>query len=161
MPFFLRRVSIAHWQGRLPVTDENLAAGRRDFVLGDADTDGLSLFEAEAEEDRRLVVAAIACNRMNLGAVDLLEIEDSEVRAFGQVATTPGGYPIDVANRLHRSLPWQQPALNALADHLTEHGRRATRHKKADVKAALASVALEGVDAGPHREWVASLRGTL
>lgn len=80
MPFFVRRVTFARWQGHLPATGEDRAAGRQDFALGEADTDGLSLFEVDKEADRRLVVAAIACGRRNLSTVDLLEITDPESR---------------------------------------------------------------------------------
>jgi hypothetical protein len=157
VPFFVRRVTFARWQGHLPATDEDRAAGRRDFVLGEADTDGLSLFEVDEEADRRLVLAAVACGRRNLSTVDLLEITDPEIRAFGTAVATPGGYPVARANRLHRSLPWEQAMLNALADHLQDLGRRAVCHARTQVKAAVAELAIDEVDAGPHREWLTSL----
>jgi hypothetical protein len=158
VPFFLRRVTFASWQGRTPINDEDRVACRGDFALGDADTDGLSLFEADAEDDRRLIVAAIACGRRNLNNVDLLEIAGEELNAFGDVVRTPGGYPVAQANLLHRSLPWEQARLNALADSLLALGRCATRYRKPAVKAATTALALEAVEAGPHREWLASLK---
>ena len=105
----------------------------------------------------RMFVAAIACLRRNLSPVDLLEIADQEIRAFGTAVATPGGYPVARANGLHRSLPWEQATLNALADHLQALGRPAVRHARTQVKAAVAELAIEEVDAGPHREWLTSL----
>jgi hypothetical protein len=158
VPFFLRRVTFARWQGQSPVTNEARAVARGDFALGEADIDGLSVFEADDTEDRQIVIAAIACARKNVDNVDLLEISDVEVRAFGTVVATPGGYPVPRANRLHRSLPWDQGTLNVLADRLLDLGRRATRYRKPDVKEAVAAIAVEEVQAGPHREWLVSLR---
>lgn len=160
MSFFLRRVTFARWQGRSPITDEDRAGARGDFRLGKGDTDGLSLFEGEAEGDRQLVVAAIACGRMKVDKVDLFEITDVELKAFGVVVATPGGYPIARANRLHRSLPWDPVTLDALADFLLALGRRAVRHRTPEVKAALRELALEDVESGPCRDWVASLKAT-
>jgi hypothetical protein len=158
VPFFLRRVAFASWQGQSPVNDEQRAAGRRDFVLSDADTDGLSVFEVQEDVERRLIVAAIACRRRNLANVDLLEIADAEIRTLGEVVQTPGDYPVARANRLHRSLPWEQSTLNALADRLLDAPRRAARYRRADVKAAVTSLTMEDVDSGPYREWLASVK---
>jgi hypothetical protein len=156
VPFLVRRVTFARWQA--PVTEQDREAARGDFALAEADTDGLSVFEVEAEADRRLVVAAIACARRSLNNVDLLDIADVEVRAFGGVVATPGGTPIARANDLHRSLPWDQSTLNALADFLLGLGRRASRCRKPEVKAAVTALEIEDVEQGPHREWVASVK---
>lgn len=158
MPFFLRRVALAHWTGKLPVSDEQRAGARGDFTLGEDDSDGLSLFEVAEVAEKDLVVAAIACGRRNLGNVDLLEIADGEVRRFGDVVETPGGYPVARANVLHRSLPWTQALLNDLADRLLERATVATRYNKARVRAAVLALSLDDVDEGICRNWIAGVK---
>lgn len=158
MSFLLRRATYAAWQGVRPASDDQRNAAHADFTLSEADTDGLSLFEVEDDMERRLVVAAIACGRKNTGNIDLLEITDAEIKAFGEASRTPGTSPVARANELHRSLAWEQPTLLALADRLLVRGCQAIRYKKADVKAAVAALVMADVEPGPAREWVATLR---
>ncbi|MEO8917262.1 MAG: hypothetical protein ABI488_07540 [Polyangiaceae bacterium] len=113
-----------------------------EFTRAEQDTDGLSLFEVVTDEDRLVVVAAIACERGNSGRVDLIEVERDIVEGYGPVDQTPekGTTPVPAANRLHRSLDWDPEALRRMADALFEAETEPRAFAPAAVRSAVRSL---------------------
>lgn len=153
-------MSYAAWQGKWPVADGERADSYDDFTLREVDTDGLSLFAVDTENERLLVVAAIACERKKVGNVDLLEISDEHIMDLGEAVPTPGTFALMPVNALHRSFAWEQARLNQLVDRLLELRCKAVRYKKVEVTAALTQIELEDVESGPHRDWLVSIKTT-
>lgn len=133
--------------------------GRREdaidtFRRRDVDTDGLSVFEVSTDEERDLVVAAIACSRASDNPVDLLEIPRAVIESYGAIAVTPGNTPVSAANRLHRSLDWDAAMLQRLAIDLFNAGAQATRVKSADVRSAVRRLAADAVEGERAKTFV-------
>lgn len=121
MGFLLRRTRRPVWVG----DTRNRADAVREFERSDRDTDGVSVFEANSEEEVALVVAATACDRQNTGRVDLMEVSHEELERYGPVKKTPehGTTSIAAANDLHCSLDWGPDTLRRLAEDLFDEGR--------------------------------------
>lgn len=101
------------------------------------DTDGLSVFEVETEEQRGTVVAAIACDRQNMSRVDLMEVSREQVESYGPIERTPaqGNTALPAANELHRSLDWDAPTLRRFAEDLFDGRREPREYAPAVVRA--------------------------
>jgi hypothetical protein len=138
MSFLLRRTRQRPWGD----PSRNREDAVREFERSDADTDGLSVFEIESEEDRLTIVAAIACDRGKCDPVDLIEVERSLVETYGPITATPehGGTALEAANRKHCSLNWNAHALRQLAEDLFEAQVQPRRFSKADVRRAVCSI---------------------
>ena len=108
MSFLIRRTRRTAWTGDTRNLDEAI----REFSRSSTDIDGLSVFEVKSDDDRELVVVAIACERENTGAVDWIEIERATLEEFGDVSDTPdhGQTAIAAVNKLHHSLDWDEPS---------------------------------------------------
>lgn len=116
MSYLLRRTRRSVWMGET----RNRVLAIQEFARTDQDTDGVSVFEVANEEDRRIIVAAIACERESCSRVDVVEVERDVVERFGPVARTPdkGTTPLPAANGLHCSLDWPPGALSSMAEAL-------------------------------------------
>ena len=143
MSYLLRRTRRAVWVGGTRSRD----AAVREFERTDADTDGLSVFEVENDEQRAAVVAAIACERQNTNRVDLLEVERDVIERYGVVQNTPdkGTTPVPAANALHCSLDWDVETLRRFAEDLFAEGRAPREHSAAAVRAAVRRLDPNGV----------------
>jgi hypothetical protein len=143
MSYLLRRTRRGAWVGDKRSRDEAV----REFERTDADTDGLSVFEVENDEQRAAVVAAIACERQNTNRVDLLEVERDVIERYGVVQNTPdkGTTPVPAANALHCSLDWDVETLRRFAEDLFAEGRAPREHSAAAVRAAVRRLDPNGV----------------
>lgn len=138
MGFLLRRTRKAVWVG----DGRDREAAAREFERSETDTDGLSLFEVETEEQRITVVVAIACERQNTSRVDLMEVTREEVEAYGPVVRSPdkGTTAVPAANALHCSLDWDGATLRRLAESLFDQERSPREYVAQAVRAAVQSV---------------------
>ncbi len=138
MSFLLRRTRKAVWTGG----SRNREAAAHEFERRAEDTDGLSLFEVETEEDRLIIVAAIACERENCGRVDVVEVERPFVEQYGRVASTPdkGTTPVPAANQKHCSLDWDSATLRRMAEDLFDTGTEPRVFSPAAVRGAVRSL---------------------
>jgi hypothetical protein len=138
MGFLLRRTRKAVWVG----DGRDREAAVREFERSETDTDGLSLFEVETEEQRTMVVAAVACERRNTSRVDLMEVAREELEAYGPVVPTPdkGTTAVPAANALHCSLDWDAATLRRLAESLFDQRRAPREYGAQAVRAAVQSV---------------------
>ena len=143
MSYLLRRTRRAVWVGGTRSRD----AAVREFERTDADTDGLSVFEVENDEQRSAVVAAIACERQRMSRVDLLEVERDVIERYGVVQNTPdkGTTPVPAANALHCSLDWDAETLRRFAEDLFAEGRAPREHSAAAVRAVVRRLDPDGV----------------
>jgi hypothetical protein len=114
MSFLLRRTRKAAWMDATRDREDAV----REFERREEDTDGLSVFAVDTEEERLTIVAAIACEREKCDRVDLIEVERSFVETYGPVTATPekGTTPVPEANSRHCSLDWEAPALRRMAE---------------------------------------------
>jgi hypothetical protein len=138
MGFLLRRTRKAVWVG----DGRDREAAVREFERSETDTDGLSLFEVEPEEQRIAVVAAIACERQNTSRVDLMEVTREELEVYGPVVRSPdkGTSPVPAANALHCSLDWDSATLRRLAESLFDQERAPREYGAQAVRAAVQSI---------------------
>jgi hypothetical protein len=120
MSFLLRRTRKSVWVGAARSRESAV----QEFARTDQDTDGVSVFEATSEEDRLIIVAAIACERENFSRVDLIEVARDTLERYGPVSRTPenGTTPVPAANQLHCSLDWDPPTLSRMAEELFDAG---------------------------------------
>jgi hypothetical protein len=135
MSFLLRRTRRIVWVGQ----ERSRELAVVEFARTDEDADGLSVFEVENDEQRQLIVAAIACERKNVGRVDMIEIERDVIERYGPVAQTPekGTTPVPAANLLHRSLDWDPATLQRMAEDLFDAGTRPREFATLAVRAAV------------------------
>ena len=138
--------NVRAWEARSP-SPEDTAAVRADFVRREEDTDGLSVYEVETDEDRQIAVAAFAVARGNTGQIDVIEVDREIIERFGTLTRTSAQSSVLKANELHRSLDWTQERLHRLAEELQRQQPRVTRYKPTQVKAAVAKLGDEEVTA--------------
>lgn len=138
MSYLLRRTRKAVWSG----DTRSREAAANEFARTDQDTDGLSVFEVGTDDERALVVAAVACERENVGRVDLMELERGELERYGAIAKTPekGTTPVPGANQLHCSLDWDADTLRRLAEDLYDEGRAPREYGPTAIRDALRSL---------------------
>ena len=110
------------------------------------------------DEERELVVAAIACLRASDDPVDLLEVPREVVERYGPITSTSGTTPLPAANELHRSLDWDAETLERLASDLFDASAAATRTKPADVRAAVRKLDPNAVEGDRARAFVEAQR---
>lgn len=156
MAFLVRLTRRTAWpEGGKGALQDALAT----FERRPADVDGVSVYEVNSEEERLLIVAAIACQREDASRpVDWIEIPRSTVEKFGSVAVTLGDTPLEQANALHRSLDWDQEALYDLARELHGSGLPAKRCSPSNVRAAVASIDPDDVFGAAPRSLVEAER---
>jgi hypothetical protein len=152
--FLIRQARRSIWTGEEVVQESRRIDARATFARRPVDTDGVSMFAIDHDEQVELVVAAYACSKMDCDKIDLLRIEDDEIVAFGEVCRVGGTTPVPAANALHRVLDWTDEALARLVDLLLEKRRKSTRYPANRVRAAVLRLGPNGVDDGPHRAWV-------
>lgn len=145
MTVLVRQTKKSIWSGG-PPDEERRQKAIDSFRRREADTDGLSVFEVSGDEERELVIAAIACSRTNDDPVDLLEVPRDVLERYGSITPTTGTTPVRSANELHRSLDWDSATLERLANDLFDESVAAKRTKPADVRAAVRKLSLDAVD---------------
>ncbi len=155
MSFLIRRTRRTAWTGETRNLDEAI----REFTRSSTDTDGLSVFEVKSDDDRELVVAAIACERENTGAVDWIEIDRAALEEFGAVSHTPdhGQTVIAAVNKLHHSLDWDEATFRALATKLFEECVEPKRYAPSEVKKLVKKLPVDNV-AESARAFVAEVQ---
>ena len=143
MSYLLRRTRKAAWVGATRDRDDAV----REFARSEADTDGLSVFEVESDEQREAVVAAIACERQNTGRIDIIEVAREEVERFGRVDRTPdkGTTSVPAANRLHCSLDWDAATLRRFAGQLFDENLSVREYAPPAVRTILRGIDLDAV----------------
>ena len=120
--------------------DDQRARAVKTFERRDVDTDGVSVFEVEDERDRSLVVAAIACARVDDKPVDFIEVSRDVIEEYGPITRTPGTLPVPAANVLHRCLDWDAETLRRLAEDLCEAKVVGRRVASKEVRALVATL---------------------
>jgi len=139
-------------------------AARRDeavktFQRREEDTDGLSVYEIENDAERELVIAAVACDRLNeKKPIDLLEVPRELVERYGAIEVTEGTTHVPAANKLHRSLDWDAATLEHLAESLFEAQATARRYRAADIRAAVRKLDVEAVVGEEVKAFVRDLK---
>ncbi|MEM6789539.1 MAG: hypothetical protein AAF715_18615 [Myxococcota bacterium] len=156
MRYFLRLATKSAWTGAANPTHEQRERAKNNFRLRE-DERGLSVWEFNDEEELKLVLAAISCQRQRSGHIDYLEVDEVTIHGLGQVASTVGQTPVTKANSLHRELCWSQQQLDALADTLIANGKVATRAKRSDVRGFVSALDDGDVD-DSLRDWLATQR---
>jgi hypothetical protein len=156
LAILLRRTRYAVWSG----PDRNLGSALGELARSDVDTDGLSVFEVSTDDDRRVVIAAMACIRGNCNRVDVIEIPREIAEKFGVVARTPeaGTTPVTAANALHCSLDWAPEQLRALATWLFENEVAAVKYPPSAVRAAVSALSAADVEGEMAKALVAAER---
>ncbi len=138
--------------------DRDLERARADFQLAADDADGLSVFELATDDDRRVVIANQAISRRSSGAMDLLEVPREVVARLGPIVPTRVGAVLVAADELHRSLPWEQSQLDALAELAFTSNAPVVRWAPAAVKAAVSVVDPQSIDDPQRRAFVERCR---
>lgn len=158
MPYLLRQARKSIWTGEEVVLEDRRHAAIGSFARREEDTDGVSIYAIDADGDELLIVAALACQKMEKGKMDLLRLEDAELAQFGSVVAAVGTTPIARANQLHRTLDWPPETLVRLVEHLLASRRASTRFPPRQVLEALLALDAAEVEGGPHRDWVLELK---
>jgi hypothetical protein len=152
MSFLLRRTRKAAWVGEARRRED--AVG--EFARSEQDTDGLSVFEVDNAEQRAMVVAAFACERLKTDRIDFIEVERATLERYGEVAKTPerGTMAVATVNALHCSLDWDPSRLRRLAEDLFDQGHAPAEVRRDEVRAALRLIDAEAVVGDEARAFV-------
>jgi hypothetical protein len=158
MPYLLRQARVSAWSGEPTVTDERRRQAHASFERRAEDTDGISVYRVEDESHALLVVATLACAKMEDGKLDLLFLEDAEVTRFGPVRPILGTTPVRSANPLHGVLDWESALLVQLVESLLAACRKSRRYQTRDVRAAVVALDADDIEWGEHRDWVLQMK---
>jgi hypothetical protein len=135
MSFLLRRTRKSVWVGDA----RNREEAAQEFQRSEQDTDGLSIYEVENDEERRSVAAGVACQRGNCSRIDFIEISREVVERYGTISSTPknGTTPVPKANAMHCSLDWDNATLRRMAEYIFDQKIELRVFAPQDVRAAL------------------------
>jgi hypothetical protein len=166
MPVYLRVVSPTKWAAKPDLTDSERQDARDVFALKGGD--GLSLWRASTPQECGAAVAGIMLGRVRrkpatqqkVQAVHVLEIDESDVRRFGDITQTPGDCPIASVNAAqHVDLKWSQEQLHAFADYLAAERQLAAKtYRHEDVAQALRAVSPTDVANDDVRAWLEAVQ---
>lgn len=128
MKYFLRKVNRRGWNGATTSEAQWRKHGLPDFTVEESEY-GWSLFGAQTNTDKLLVVAAVALSRRSPQGVDILEIPKELLEAHGTLDHDgKGDTPLEEANKLHVSLVTDNARLEQLATHLHQQKFTAVRY---------------------------------
>lgn len=161
MPYFLRKVRQSVWDGGTTVDTAWWDEAKKYFSLKEQEP-AWSLYEANTDEDKRLLLAALALQVQGKDPIDLLTVPDDLIRQYGTVTKDgQGNTPLASANALHVSLETDNYRLQNLAQCLRLQGTTAHRYKwKQDVLKAIRETAQEpciGETAEAAKAWRAKV----
>ena len=160
MAYLLRQARQSVWTGDANVDDDRRRNAQASFARRPEDTDGISVYHVESDAQSLLVVATLACAKMEDGKLDLLRLEDNEVSRFGVMTPVLGTTPVRSANSLHGVLDWMPEALAQLVELLLAAARRSQRYNPRAVRDAVVALREDDVEPGEHRDWVLRLKAT-
>src|SRR5260221_2284647 len=134
MSYLLRQARQPIWNGEALVSADRREQALASFARRPEDTDGVSVYAITNDTEEKLVVAAIACKKMEgPNKLDMLHLQDAEVRRFGPVKSCKGETPVHRANLLHCTLDWEPQTVTQFVDYLLAERRKSIRYSSRDV----------------------------